>query len=79
MPWVVVSCQNLKPQIYRKFYAVQPIEMLANTAEQDIVISVACLYVPKLWCFLSFYLKPQLDPGGLTKIEITMLGLFFFS
>lgn len=26
--------------------------------------------------FLSFYLKPQLDPSGLTKIEITMLELF---
>lgn len=28
--------------------------------------------------FFSFYLKPQLDTGGLTQIEMTMLGLWVF-
>lgn len=52
--------------------------MLVNISLKDIVIPIACLYVTKLWCFLSFCLKPQLDPSGLTKIEITMLEPFFF-
>lgn len=74
---IVVSYQSLKLQ---KLYPNLPhpicMKMLVTISWESAVISVAWLYVTKLWCLPSPYQKPQLDPWGFSKIEITMLGLF---